>query len=163
MTADESPATQASFHPIKIGEYTLDTRKNVLSRGDRDASLSPQASRCLQILAKRPNEVVTRNDIIAGLWSGNHLIGDPGLNRVISELRKALGDDPRTPKVIQTVPRQGYRLISETLGIPPAEAPRGFRWRFYLTVFLIVLFAAIIIHWLLELAIGLAWTLKHST
>ena len=92
--------------------------------------LSPLASQLLQILARRPGSLVERTELIDRLWRGNWLIGDPALNRVISEIRSALGDDPKQPTLIQTVPRRGYRLIlpaeNSRLGIvSPGNASLG--------------------------------------
>lgn len=101
--------------PIGVG-YTLDTLSHTLARDGRETQLSPLASRLLQLLATRPGEVFERAEIIEALWRGDWLVGDPALHRLVSELRRAAGDDAKRPALIQTVPRRGYRLVVETGG-----------------------------------------------
>lgn len=104
---------------IQLGSYFLDTLRHVLlGPGDIEAQLSPLASQLLQELAKKPGHIFERSELIAALWRGDWRVGDPGLNRVVSELRKAVGDDRRAPSLIQTVPRRGYRLVSDALMAP---------------------------------------------
>jgi DNA-binding winged helix-turn-helix (wHTH) protein len=119
--------------PVDLGGgYVLDPLTHVLTRGDRVARLSPLASRLLQLLAKRPGEVVERTEIIEALWKGDWLTGDPALTRLVSELRRDTADDPRRPALIQTVPRRGYRLVTQMSDTPidaaAAAAPEALPW-----------------------------------
>lgn len=97
---------------ISLGSYALDPLRHVLLCGTREVQLTPLASRLLQELAKRPGEMVERSALIDVLWRGDFLVGDPALSRLVSEVRRATGDDARQPRLIQTVPRQGYRLVA---------------------------------------------------
>ncbi|HZV83597.1 MAG TPA: winged helix-turn-helix domain-containing protein [Brevundimonas sp.] len=97
---------------VAFGPFQLDPLSHRLSGPSGDAVLTPLASRFLQTLALSPGEVVTRGALVRDLWGDDWIAGDPGLNRIVSEARRALGDDARTPRVIQTVHRQGYRLIA---------------------------------------------------
>lgn len=99
----------------------FDPYRNRLLVDDQEISLSPQAARFLELLARRPGEVVDREQLIDELWRGDYLTGDPALNRVVSETRRAVGDDPKEPHLIQTVHRRGYRLVLGTA--PPAQRP----------------------------------------
>lgn len=96
---------------MQIGSYTMDSRRHVLSNGHGEVQLSPLAIRFLGLLSEQPDTVVERARIIDALWRGDWLVGDPALNRLVSEIRRAVGDDPRNPKLIQTVPRRGYQLV----------------------------------------------------
>jgi DNA-binding winged helix-turn-helix (wHTH) protein len=109
---------------IAFGQFALDSRRHVLCGPGGEAQLSPLASRLLEVLARQPGGIVDRGVIIEELWRGDWLVGDPALNRVVSELRRAVGDDPRSPTLIQTVPRRGYRLVAQTEAAP-AATPRG--------------------------------------
>lgn len=114
---------------MQFGSYALDTRRHLLSTTETQIQLSPLAGRLLALLAQSPGEVVERGTIIEALWRGDWLVGDPALNRLVSELRRSVGDDPRNPTLVQTVPRQGYRLVvapggPETGSVPePAGVP----------------------------------------
>jgi DNA-binding winged helix-turn-helix (wHTH) protein len=107
------------------GGYVLDTLSHTLTRGERDIRLSPLASRLLQLLAQQPGEVVERADIIGALWKGDWLTGDPALSRLVSELRRDTGDDAKRPSLIQTVPRRGYRLVTEASGAAQEQLTAG--------------------------------------
>ncbi len=65
----------------------------------------------LLYLAERPNEVAVKEKIIESVWEGA-FVTDEVLTNAIFELRKALGDDAKEPRFIQTVPRKGYRLLA---------------------------------------------------
>lgn len=110
-----------------LGGFKLDSTHNTLLSGDREIQLSPLAARLLEILAGRPGETVARAELIEALWRGDWLVGDPALSRVISEIRTAIGDDPKRATLIQTVPRQGYRLVAT---MPPAGAKPSARSTF---------------------------------
>ncbi len=103
--------------------------------------LSPIALELLQILAGRPGEIVERTELVDRLWRGNWLIGDPALSRVISEIRSTLGDDPKRPSLIQTVPRRGYRLLqpAENLHLGMATSSRELRGPQLFRVFLVTI------------------------
>jgi DNA-binding winged helix-turn-helix (wHTH) protein len=109
------------------GGYVLDTLSHALTRAGRTMQLSPLASRLLQMLAQRPGEVVERAEIIAALWKDDWLVGDPALSRLVSELRSETGDDAKRPTLIQTVPRRGYRLVTNVGAAPNIVAARPAR------------------------------------
>lgn len=107
---------------MAIGRYRLDRLSHRLEVEGGAVKLSPLASDLLAMLAERPGAVVERGRLIDELWRGDFLVGDPALNRLVSEVRSAIGDDPRRPRLIQTVPRRGYRLAIDPPA--PAAAPR---------------------------------------
>ena len=65
----------------------------------------------LVILAERAGEVVSRDELHEQLWT-DAIVTDKALTRLASELRKAFGDDPRDPRVIATISKNGYRLVA---------------------------------------------------
>jgi DNA-binding winged helix-turn-helix (wHTH) protein len=105
---------------VPIGRNELDPLRHVLTGRGGKTQLSALASRFLQALARRPGDVVERSALIDELWRGDYLVGEPALNRVVSETRRAVGDDPKNPALIQTVHRRGYRLVA-------VAAPEGGR------------------------------------
>jgi len=56
-------------------------------------------------------EVVSREDLQDAIW-GDVVVGDDSLTNAIIKIRRAFGDDARNPKVIETIPKRGYRLIA---------------------------------------------------
>jgi len=74
----------------------------------------------LLLLADQDGEVVTKNDLIDGVWEGR-IISEGTLTNTIAELRRALGDDARNPTYIETIPKRGYRLICPVEGLSAGE------------------------------------------
>jgi tetratricopeptide (TPR) repeat protein/DNA-binding winged helix-turn-helix (wHTH) protein len=77
-----------------------------------EAHLKPKAVEVLLYLAQRPFEVVERADIIAAVW-GDGKGSSEALSHAISDLRSGLDDHADDPRLIQTVPRRGYRLLEK--------------------------------------------------
>ena len=70
--------------------------------------------RLMGLLAERPGEVVTREELQSRLWPQNTFVDfEDGLNTGVKKLREALGDDPEKPRYIETIPRRGYRFIAK--------------------------------------------------
>ena len=103
---------------FRIGEWLVEPLQNRLVRGDTRVKLDPKVMQVLLYLAERPNEVALKEKIIETVWDGT-FVTDEVLTNAIFELRKALGDDAKDPRFIQTVPRKGYRLLR------PVEAANG--------------------------------------
>lgn len=108
---------------VKIGSWLFDPAAQTLRRGDRTIRLEHRASRLLALLAARSGEVVSREEIVQSIWNGRSL-SDNSVAVVISDLRRALGDDARAPSFIETVPKRGYRIPGELIRRPlPASGP----------------------------------------
>jgi adenylate cyclase len=65
----------------------------------------------LAYLADRPNVVVTREELEAVVWAGS-VVGYDTLTGAIQKLRKAFHDDPKNPRIIETLPKKGYCLVA---------------------------------------------------
>jgi hypothetical protein len=65
----------------------------------------------LVFLASRPGEVIPKERIFRHVWADT-FVGDDVLTRAGFELRRAFRDDAKSPRVIETIPRRGYRLIA---------------------------------------------------
>lgn len=77
----------------------------------------------LALLYARAGAVVSADEILERVWEGR-AVSAHSVATVVSELRKALGDDTREPRYIETVPKRGYRLIAAT---EPDATGRGRR------------------------------------
>jgi len=78
--------------------------------------------RLLMELARRPGDLVSIDDLLETVWSGVTVNPD-SVYQAIAGLRPLLGDDPRDPRIIATVPRLGYRLIATVACVPDNETP----------------------------------------
>ena len=80
--------------------------------------LEPKVMDVLVCLADGFPEVVSRDEILERVWAGV-VVSDDALTRAIGELRRAFGDDSRQAKLVETVPKRGYRLL-----VPAEPVPR---------------------------------------
>ncbi|WP_161471010.1 winged helix-turn-helix domain-containing protein [Tropicimonas marinistellae] len=81
------------------------------------AHLRPKSYRVLEVLSERRGELVPKDDLIAAVWQ-NVVVTDESLSQCISDIRRALGKD--AAYLLRTVPRRGYVLDAEQLGIMAA-------------------------------------------
>ena len=65
----------------------------------------------LACLATDPGRVVTKEELLAVVWGGA-FVEEGALPQAIHSLRKALGDDARQSRYVQTIPKRGYRLLA---------------------------------------------------
>src|SRR5688572_2935964 len=96
---------------FSFGDVTVDAVERRVTRAGRDVSLPPKAFDLLVHLVRRAGRLVTKDDLLAGVWRDAFV--EEGILAVhVSTLRKALGDEPAAPAYIQTVAKQGYRFIA---------------------------------------------------
>ena len=105
----------------RIGGWEFSPATGELRRRTDVRRLEPRAAKALELLVEANGEVVSQDQLIAGVWGGRSL-SDNSVAVVIGQLRKALDDDAREPKLIETIPKRGYRLRMD----PEIEVtPRG--------------------------------------
>ena len=100
-----------SQQEIAFGRYRLHPRGGLVL-GTREVRLTPKALAVLRFLAERPGQVVTKKELFGGVWPET-AVGDAALVTCIQELRRALRDDARHPRYIETLHRRGYRFIAK--------------------------------------------------
>jgi TolB-like protein len=103
---------------LTFGRYRLDPRGGLMS-GTRGVRLTPKALALLSYMAGRPNQVIPKEELFAAVWP-EVTVGDAALVTCIQELRRALGDDARRPRYIETLHRRGYRFIGKLAARLPA-------------------------------------------
>lgn len=109
VVARPSPAPEPLR--VRFAEFDLDEANASLRRGDRPVALPPTPFALLCALARRPGALLSKDALLDSVW-GHQFVSESVLKTAISDLRNALGDDPRQPRVIETVPRRGYRFIA---------------------------------------------------
>lgn len=97
---------------IRIGEYFLDSEQARLTHKDSGVvvNLEPKLNDLLLMFVTHPNQIISRQDILDDLWQGT-IVTDNAINKLVGNLRKLLGDDAKSPRYIETVPKRGYRLV----------------------------------------------------
>ena len=84
---------------------------NRLSRGAEEVRVEPKVMQVLEVLAETPNQVVSRDALVARVWPGV-FVTDDVLHRAIRELRRVFGDETANPAYVETIRKRGYRLIA---------------------------------------------------
>jgi TolB-like protein len=107
---------------LTFGRYRLEPLGGLMS-GGRNVHLTPKALALLTFLADRHGEVVTKDQLFGAVWP-EVSVGDAALVTCIQELRRALKDDARRPRYIETLHRRGYRFVGKVVAAPPT-APVG--------------------------------------
>ncbi len=96
---------------FQVGDWTAVRSTNELVRGETRVRLEGRAMEVLQLLFEGDGAVVSKDDLIDTVWK-LQVVSDHSITVVISDLRKALGDNPRDPRYIETIPKKGYRLVT---------------------------------------------------
>jgi eukaryotic-like serine/threonine-protein kinase len=111
---------------LRFGNYEIDSRAGRLLRGGRPVKIQPQPLRVLGILAERPGEIVSREQLRDRIWGDATFVEfDQGLNYCIRQIRIALRDEAFEPVYIETLPKQGYRFIAPMIASPTLEQKNG--------------------------------------
>ena len=82
-------------HKLTFDEFTLDTVRATLLRGDTELSLRRQSFEVLRYLAQHAGTVVSSDDLIEALWSMKPADPTASVGQCIKEIRRAMGDDAR--------------------------------------------------------------------
>jgi len=107
---------------IASGDWSFDSETRSVLRGEVPVSLSPKAFALLELLIQNRPRVVPKAEIHERLWPGT-FVSAGSLANLVTEIRTALGDDARRPRIVRTVPRVGYALHGDGRASPEAEAP----------------------------------------
>ena len=120
-------AAALSAERFRLGERVVaDPVRHSIIRDGGTIPVEPRVMQLLTYLAARPGQVISKEELRTKVWRA-HVV-DEAVHRAVSLLRSALGDTPRRPTVIETVPRHGYRLlVAPTFAPGPSSRPAGRR------------------------------------
>ena len=104
---------------LSFAEFTVELRSRELFRDGRRVPLQDRPFEVLAALLERPGEVVLREELRERLWPGQIVEFDNNLNTAVTKLRRALEDTTEEPRIVETLPKRGYRLLV------PVEASRA--------------------------------------
>ena len=102
---------------VSFGGFRFEIETARLWSGTREIRLTPKASELLKQLVLRAGELVSKEDLFGTVWRGT-TVSDDALTTCIQELRRALEDDSKQPRFIETRHRRGYRFVARL-----SEAP----------------------------------------
>ena len=105
--------------------FRLDTVNQCLWRLRETAQaerllLTPKAFTVLRYLVEHAGRLVTQEELLEVAWPETHVQPEVLKSRIF-EVRSVLGDRPKTPRFIETLPRRGYRFIAAVRDNPPAN------------------------------------------
>ena len=89
--------------------FRIDVEERQLFRDDKPLVLTPKVFDILLVLVENNRRTLEKNELMGRVWADT-FVEDGSLNRNISTLRKALGDDSHKPRFIKTLPKRGYRF-----------------------------------------------------
>ncbi len=102
--------TEGPAEVIDIGDLHLDFSRRLVTRGGAEVHLSKREYELLQVLAAKPDHVLTHAEILKTVWGPAHVEDTAYLRVYINQLRQKLEIDPGAPRLIVTEPGVGYRL-----------------------------------------------------
>ncbi len=112
---NEQPVEPAKPVRYVFGDVVVALEAETVTRAGVVVSLEPKAFRLLVFLIENRGRLVEKQELLDAVWE-DAFVGDNALTRVIAQLRKALGDEAKAAKYIETVPTRGYRFIAQVEG-----------------------------------------------
>jgi adenylate cyclase len=106
---------------VQFGVFRFDCDSGQLWSDARELRLTRKAASVLEALISSRDQPVSRQALFDTVWKGT-VVSDDALSSCIQELRRALQDDSRNPRYIETRHRSGYRFIASLTQIPPESA-----------------------------------------
>jgi len=93
-------------------DFFLDSDRRELRHGEDSIAVEPQVFELLHYLICNRDQVVSKDDLIAGVWNGR-IVSDSTLSSRLTAVRQAIGDSGETQRLIRTIPRKGFRFIGQ--------------------------------------------------
>jgi transcriptional activator of cad operon len=122
MSPDRPPTAM-----LRIGDWCVNPVSGEIARNGESTRVEVRTMRLLISLAEHAGQVVSIDDLLSQVWP-EVTVSPDSVYQAVASLRRQLGDDPKQPKYIETVPRLGYRMVA-TVGPwtdqpeRPTEAP----------------------------------------
>jgi Tol biopolymer transport system component len=117
---------------FRILDWVISPELNRIRHENETVQVEPKIMQVLVELAESPGQVVSRDALLETVWEGT-FVSDDVLTRSVVELRKIFGDNSRNSRVIETIPKKGYRLIppvviEEIKAVSRERAPSSDIW-----------------------------------
>jgi DNA-binding winged helix-turn-helix (wHTH) protein len=95
-----------------------------VEKSGRVLSLEPKSVRLLLYLIEHRSRAVSKEELLREIW-GDVAVTDNALTRVVAQLRRALGDDAKVARYIETIPTIGYRFVGEVNAVAEGHEPNA--------------------------------------
>jgi transcriptional activator of cad operon len=97
---------------LRIGAWCVNPASGQISRNGESTRVEVRTMQLLLYLAEHAGEVVSIDDLLNQVWSGV-IVSPDSVYQAVASLRRLLGDDPKQPTYIETLPRLGYRMVAK--------------------------------------------------
>jgi DNA-binding response OmpR family regulator len=104
------PSLAASTR-LQSGPLTFDRSARRIWLDGVEVYLTPKASLLLEYLMSHPDELHTRPQLLEQLWGFERGMSSRAVDHRVAEIRRVLGDDPASPRFVETVTSLGYRFV----------------------------------------------------
>ena len=101
---DETPADV-----LEVGDLTVDVPQHTVTRGDQEIQLTPLEFDLLVEMARKPNQVHSREELLESVWGYRNASDTRLVNVHVQRLRSKIEHDPENPEIILTVRGVGYK------------------------------------------------------
>ena len=101
--------------------FVVDAREGSLRRDSQEIVLRAKTFSLLCYFLARPGQLVSKDELLENVWAGTY-VAEGALTVCINEIRKALGDDTKSPHYIATVTKRGYRFIAPVAAAAPVSS-----------------------------------------
>ncbi|MDJ0910272.1 MAG: winged helix-turn-helix domain-containing protein [Woeseiaceae bacterium] len=106
----------------RFDDFLVDPETWKLTRAGDEVHLEPVVLKLLIYLISHRDRLVTRQELMDTVW-GDTVISESALSQAVARVRRALGDDPASPRYLETVHSQGFRFIAEVVESQREERP----------------------------------------
>lgn len=112
MISDRNDNPGSAHERLRFADFVLDGAAFELRRNGVPVSLEPQVFALLAYLVRHRDRLVTKDELLDELW-GHRFVSESALATQIKSLRRSVGDDGRSQRVIRTIHGRGYRFVAE--------------------------------------------------
>ena len=122
MATGKPPGHAAPVGVFSFADVQVDVGAHRLTRAGTEVGLEPKAFAVLLEFLAHPDQMLSRDHLLDAVW-GHAYVTQATLNRLVVQLRRAVGDDIKSPRCIQTVRGLGYRFIAPLTSTSGATPP----------------------------------------
>jgi DNA-binding winged helix-turn-helix (wHTH) protein/tetratricopeptide (TPR) repeat protein len=105
----------------EFGPVRIDSSNRTLTLNGQGVPMQPRGFDALLLFLERRNQVVSKSELLTKFWPDTH-VEESSLPVMVSAIRRAIGDDGRNQKYLQTVSKVGYRFVGDVaeicVGVP---------------------------------------------
>jgi DNA-binding winged helix-turn-helix (wHTH) protein/TolB-like protein len=129
---EEMSTPSSTSRRLAVGALAFDPASGELTGPAGVERIAPQPASLLALLASRPGELVTREEIREHLWPGGKVEFEQGIGFAVREIRRAIGSAGGDASLVETIPKRGFRLaaaspLATDRSRPPSMTPPGRR------------------------------------